>query len=317
MHVTSGRWKLGFGLALCTTALWSVLPIALKLLLEEMDAYTITFYRMLAATLVLGAFQAARGKLPKLSELSGAWWLLAVAAVGLAINYLGYLIALYYVSPGTAQVVIQLAPMLLLLGGLLFFRESFGRVQWFGFGILAVGLLLFFNDRLSEFTNLSGAYAFGVFLVVIASVTWATYALAQKQLLKHLDSENIMLLIYVASVFMFLPLSTPATLTGLSGFGFALLAFTSFNTLAAYGCFAEALDHWEASRVSAVLAITPLLTLLASEWISHIWPDAGIEEQLNTLSLVGALLVVGGSILTALGRSRPRTDPEACVESVH
>ncbi len=37
MHKTTGRWKLGLALALTTALLWSVLPIALKLLLGQMD----------------------------------------------------------------------------------------------------------------------------------------------------------------------------------------------------------------------------------------------------------------------------------------
>jgi uncharacterized membrane protein len=37
MHQTSGRWKLGFALALSTAMLWGVLPIALKIALKSVD----------------------------------------------------------------------------------------------------------------------------------------------------------------------------------------------------------------------------------------------------------------------------------------
>ena len=40
------------------------------------------------------------------------------------------------------------------------------------------------------------------------------------------------------------------------------VVFCALNTLAAYGAFAEALVHAEASRVSVVLALNPLLTML-------------------------------------------------------
>ena len=47
----------------------------------------------------------------------------------------------------------------------------------------------------------------------------------------------------------------------LDAIGLWLLAYCALNTLVAYGAFAEALAHWEASRVSTILATTPLLSL--------------------------------------------------------
>lgn len=304
MHRTSGEWRLGFLLALATALLWGMLPIALKLLLGAMDVYSITWYRFLAAALILGAFVARRGDLPRLQHLGAAGlWLMLIAALGLTGNYLFYLLGLAHISPGAAQVVIQLAPMLLLLGSLVIFGERLGRRQLLGLIALLAGMALFFNHRLAEIFGSFGSYTLGIVLILIASVTWAAYALAQKQLLNKLASEQIMLVIYVAGALLFLPTAAPASLLSLDGFGLFLLAFASLNTLFAYGAFAEALDHWEASRVSAVLSITPLLTLLFSYLLGLITTRVS-AEPLNYLSLCGALLVVIGSMLTALGGRR-------------
>ena len=136
-------------------------------------------------------------------------------------------------------------------------------------------------------------------IIILAAVAWAAYALAQKQLLRQLASENIMLLIYAAGILIFILPADLISVLELNQSGLGLLIFASVNTLIAYGAFAEALDHWEAARVSAVLAITPLLTLgwmaLYSAVVGDIEP-----EPLNTLSLVGAVLVVAGSILMSL-----------------
>jgi len=40
-----------------------------------------------------------------------------------------------------------------------------------------------------------------------------------------------------------------------------LLVFCCINTLIAYGCFAEAMNLWDASKVSATLALAPLFTI--------------------------------------------------------
>lgn len=311
LHSTSGNRRLGFLLALVTVLLWGVLGIALKLLLVAgMDAYTITWYRLMTSAAVLGVFQARRGRLPRLRSLDGRWWgLFAIAVVGLLGNYVLFAAALNYVPPTTAQLVIQLSPILMLIGSVTIFHESFTRPQWFGVAGLIVGLALFFNERLGDLVRLSGAEAFGAALVVVAAIIWAAYALAQKQLLVTLSSVNILFLIYVVGTVLLLPLSSPGQIASLGRFELGLLAFGVFNTLAAYGCFAEALEHWEASRVSAVIALTPLVTILAVYAILAIWPSAEVGTRLDTLGLAGATLIVGGSMLTALWRPAQAIDP--------
>ena len=87
---------------------------------------------------------------------------------------------------------------------------------------------------------------------------------------------------------------------GLTSFQFGLLAFTCLNTLVAYGCFAEALNLWDASKVSATLALAPLFTIGTLKLIVFINPDYAFSDRLSWLSIVGALLLIVGSALTAL-----------------
>ena len=68
----------------------------------------------------------------------------------------------------------------------------------------------------------------------------------------------------------------------------------------AYGAFAEALAHWQASRVSATLAVTPLITFACAAVGSLIWPLWITAEPLNVLAYTGAALVALGSAQTAL-----------------
>ena len=307
LHQARGNPRLGLLLALCTVVLWGFLSLALKLLLEGMDAFTVTWYRLTASALVLGVYQAHRGRLPAVRRLGrNQWVLLAVALVGLVGNYVFFLVSLEYVPPATSQLVIQLAPILFLLGGLLIFKEAFSRMQWIGLAVLVAGLLLFFNQRLPALLALSGAEALGVGLVIVAGVVWAAYALAQKQLLMGLSSVNILLLIYCGSAVALLPLARPATILTLSPRDLGLLVFCTFNTLGAYGCFAEALAHWEATRVSAVISLTPLVTIGAVLGFAAIWPGTGMAAGLDGFGLIGGVVVVIGSVMTALGTGRAR-----------
>jgi drug/metabolite transporter (DMT)-like permease len=302
VHKLSGRWKLGLAFAVVTAAFWGVLPIALSIVLRTVDPVTLTWMRMLTAALMLGGVLAVFRQLPKLSAVGATGWVvLGLALFGLAGNFVIYVIALGYASPTVNQVVTQLSPILLMLGGIVVFHERFSWIRWVGFALLLVGLPLFFNRRLPELTNLHSGLGLGVALLVLCSFIWALYGLAQKWMLRRLQSQQILLLLYVGSTIVLTPAAHPASMLRLDALQVWMLVFCCANTVIAYGAFAEALKHWEASRVGATLTLTPLFTMAAMWILEHTAPGLVKPEQLNALSVLGALIVVGGSMLCALG----------------
>ena len=301
LHQASGRWKLGLLLALVTTACWATLPVALKITLRQIDPITLTWFRFVIAGSVMLAWLGARGGLAGFSGLQRRHWLmLLVGSVLLIGNYVFYLLGVQQTSPGNAQLIIQLAPLLMALGGIFVFHERYRWGQWLGLAVIAAGLLLFFRDQSSHSAVGQRNYALGSALVVVAAVVWAGYALLQKQLLARLSSPAILLFIYILASVVLLPWVHPAQLLGLDSRGWWLLSYCALNTLVAYGAFAEALVHWQASRVSTILAVTPLLSLAVIAAV-HAWsPTAVASESVTALGYAGALLVVLGSAMSSL-----------------
>jgi drug/metabolite transporter (DMT)-like permease len=307
LHKTSGRWRLGLALSLVTVATWGILPIFLRLLLEAMDAPTITWYRFLMAAVFTLLLLLRTGKLPKLRGLSRVTLgLIVLSIAGLCGNYICFLLGLDRMTAASAQIVIQLGPLFLLLGSLVVFREAFSWRQGVGVVVFVIGLLLFFNQRMDQLFDGGSAYGFGALLIVVASASWSIYALAQKQLLRTYSSTQILLILYLAAVVVYTPTAKPAGILELNGFQLFLLLFTGANVIVAYGCFTEAMAHWEASRVSAVLAMVPLVTLAAVEFCEAFVPWLARSEGLNALGWLGALMVVGGSMQCALGRKKEK-----------
>ena len=311
LHQASGRWRLGLGLALATAGFWATLPVALKLTLEQLDPMTLTWFRFLVAFAGTLALLWLRGGLGQLRGLGGRHrWLLVIAALGLIGNYVFYLLGVQRTSPGNAQLLIQLAPLGMLLGGVFVFGERFRGAQWVGVALLVGGLGLFFREQLQHAADAAHAtpsgYLVGSALVVLAAAVWAVYALAQKQLLLRLGSQGILLVIYGAATLLLLPFATPSALLRMDALHWALLGYCALNTLGAYGCFAEALAHWEASRVSAVLAMTPLLTILSVMAVHAVWPGVIRPEAVGVGGWIGAGLVVAGSAaVSLLGQRKP------------
>jgi len=184
-----------------------------------------------------------------------------------------------------------------------------------GFAILVTGIAIFSAGRIATFAGLEGSerHLHGNAMIALAAVTWAVYGIAQKQLLRVMPSQHIMLCIYVGCAALFLPLAELRALGGLDAAGWALLLFCALNTVVAYGSFSEALQHWEASRVSAVLALVPLTTL-AVQRLTLVWfPGFDPGPPLDATAVLGACTVVAGSLLTSLGA--PSAAPEAPAEA--
>jgi drug/metabolite transporter (DMT)-like permease len=304
MHHSSGRWRLGLALSLLTVFLWGILPIALAVTLQALDVYTVVWFRFLVSFVLLAGYLEMRGKLPQLKQLdSTSWRLLAIATLMLGSNYFLFMQGLALTSPANAEVIIQLATLLLGLGGLVIFQERYALHQWIGVSVLICGYILFFREQINNLITSQSTYLFGSGLIMLGAAVWAIYALAQKQLLQSLSSASIMMIIYGGCALLFTPLAKIETIFTLNSLHLGMLLFCALNTLIAYGAFAESLEHWEASRVSAVLALAPIITLISVELVSVILPSLIPPENITLIGILGAVLVVVGSAAIALKKA--------------
>ena len=303
LHQTTGNWRLGLGLSLITVILWGLVPVALAIVLTTLDPYTINWFRFVTAFILLGCYLAKQGNLPKVTQLRAVpIYLFAIAILGLAGNYIFFVMGLQATSPSHAEVLIQLAGVFLSLGGLVIFKERYTRYQWMGVGLLIAGFTGFFYEQLQVLATDSNRYIDGSIMLVIAGLSWAVYALIQKQLLTKLDSTHIMWIIYGACGILFSMVAKPQTLTQLNSIEWIALIFCGLNTVIAYGAFAESLQHWEASRVSAILALAPIFTIGSMGIAAWAAPGLIAPERITPLGLFGAILTIAGSMLISLGK---------------
>ena len=295
----------GFLFALLAAAMWGALPIGLQQVLKVMDPQTIVWYRFAIAGLGLLLILAGKKTLPDLSRLHRRYVLLILLGIfGLSVNFVLFNIALQYIPPTTSQVLSPLSSFVMLLVGVFVFKEKMGMHQKIGLVVLIIGLILFFNDHFADFMQFN-LYFKGVLIAFIASTIWVAYGIAQKILLLKFSSQQILLLIYLGCALIFLPFSSPKQLFELNGLQLGCLLFCCANTLIAYGSYAEALNRWEVSKVSAMMTQISIFTIIFSEMLAHVAPAIFSDQQLNSLSYFGAVLVVSGSLLSAIGHKLP------------
>jgi drug/metabolite transporter (DMT)-like permease len=298
---------MGFWLSLLTALMWGMLPVALVLLLGDLDVVTLTWTRFTFSTLCVGAFLYQRQQLPSLRQLSGkSRWILAMAVAALVGNFLLYLLGLALLNPEATQTIIQIAPILLLFGSVYLNGERLTGREWTGALILVLGLLLFFNQKLSHLFGALTAESLGVFTMVAAALSWTLYGLLQKRLLQVFSSLQLTLLIYAAGSAVLLLFITPSAFLRLTLLQIMALSFCGLNMVLGYGAFTEAMRVWQAAKVSAVIALAPIFTIVTMQLAVWGWPHLFVSSQLNALAYGGALVVVAGSMLAALGKQAGR-----------
>ena len=285
------------------------LPLMLKVLITEVDPITLTWYRFVFAGLSIVAVSGMGGlsRFGIAVRSTPTRWLLIAAGLGLSANYILYMSGLGYLTPGTAQIVLQVSPFFVVFGGVFLFREPFTQRQWLGVLILLIGCTLFFNQRFDQFRSLSSGFATGVGLVLLSALAWATYVLLQKKLAGMVGSRTTMLGCYTTGGLVLAAAVDHQSVWQLNAQMVGLLVLCTAITATSYVAFASSLRHIRASTTGIVIANIPLITLVGSLAIGP-YVDRLPLENLNTLALFGALLVVGGSALGAVpGRTNRRS----------
>lgn len=298
----------GILFALTTAFFWGFLAIALKVSAGILEPVTIVWFRFLLAFLVLFMFFAVR-KPAHLSILAKPPVLLIVASIGLAINYLGFLYGVKLTTPGTAQVVIQLGPISLGLVGFFFFREKISIRQGFGFLLAGIGLFLFYNENVSNMTGDENLFNMGILWVVIAAMAWVVYATLQKTLTRTYPAQQLNLIIFGLPAILYLPFVNLSGFRDLTSGEWLLMIYLGMNTLIAYGSLAMAFKYLEASKISIIVTMNPILTFIIMgilAWMEVAWIE---PERLSGTGIAAAMLVIAGTMM-AVARARKAAKKE-------
>jgi len=276
-----------------TAIFWGFLAVGLKIAVAKIDPFTIVWFRFALAFLVLFLIFLYKKK-EELSILVKPPLLLVVAAVFLGINYYGFMAGIQKTSPNSAQVVMQVGPVILAMIGVLAFKEKIKGRQAIGFAITMIGLGLFYREQISMMTS-KDLFNEGMMWIFIGAISWVVYAALQRGLVRRYRPQQLNLMLYGLPAFAYLFLAEPASLNGMSIQFWLLMIFLAMNTLLSYGALAEALKLSDANTVSVILICNPIITIITM-WILGVFDVPWIEKDyMSAQSLMSAVLVLCGA----------------------
>ncbi|MGI6341690.1 MAG: DMT family transporter [Bacteroidales bacterium] len=284
-------------LSVCVTALlWGFLAIVVEVALRFIDAQTMVWFRFAFAATVLLLYFVFRKPNDLKSILKKFPPALLLAGICLGFNYYGYAKGLDYTSPSTTQVFIQMGPIMLAIVGVVFYKEKFNTKQLVGIIIAFCGLVLFYFNQLKVMVDES--FNLGFLLIVFAAVSWVVYAINQKKLVKQYNTQLLNLFIYLIPALFYTPVANFSIFGNLNINQWLIMIFLGANTLLAYGFLAVALKHIEAYKVSIIITLNPIITVVVMSILYRMQVSWIQGEQLEPLSALGAILLLGGAVMS-------------------
>ncbi|MEZ5082802.1 MAG: DMT family transporter [Bacteroidales bacterium] len=289
----------GLIFASITAIFWGFLAIALKVASALMDPLTIVWFRFLVAFTVLFVYFSFK-KPEYLNILRNPPLYIIIASLGIGINYVAFLYGLKLTSPSTAQVIIQVGPILLGVVGLIFFKEKISRRQAIGFMIAGIGLFLFYRQSLAKMASDEEMFNMGILWIVVAAMAWVVYATFQKILVRSYPAAQLNLFLFGLPVLLFIPFIKPMAFLELNVGQWALMIYLGLNTLIAYGSLALAFKFLEANKVSVIITLNPIITFILMGVLTSMEVQWIEPETLSTRGILTALLVLSGAIMAVV-----------------
>ena len=289
--------------ALFTASLWGFMAIILKVITYDLSPVTVVWFRFAFAFAILASWTLIFRR-ADFSIFKRPPFLLLLAALFLAGNYTGFITGIKYVSPTSSQVFIQIAPVSFALSGILIFREHVNWKHIVGFILVLAGIGLFYSEQLRDLTSGADHFTLGMMLVLGGGLSWAAFATAQKALLKKIGPNQLNLFIYGSCALAMAPLVKFSQLGALSAVNWYILIYLGLNTVLAYGSLALAIKLTEATRVSVIITLNPIITFISLAILTRLQVEWIEPEAFTLISLFGALSVLAGAILVIMAGKR-------------
>jgi drug/metabolite transporter (DMT)-like permease len=295
MELPSSTLK-GIGLTSITMFMWGFLAIVLKVISRDLSPISIVWFRFLLAFMILFFYYFFSVR-KKISILGKPPLMLIFAALFLGFNYLGFNVGIHMTTPGNAQIFTQLGPVLLALAGIFIYREEISSLQIIGFLLIIVGLILFYFQQITFFTDKILQYNKGIVWVIFGAIYWALYAILQKEMVQDFPPQQLNMVIYGFPAIFFFPFADFKAISTLGWIDWILLIFSGINTLIAYGTLSAAFKYIEANKISVIITLNPIITFITLEILKQFNVSWIKPENLNLISASGASLVLIGAVL--------------------
>jgi drug/metabolite transporter (DMT)-like permease len=284
-----------FLLLVLVVMIWGSYPSLVKLALRDMPPFTLAALRCTLASAILAGLLwrgGGRGEPPITRTDLPVLTVLGITGITIStgIFYLG----VAQTTASNAVILTASTPVLVALGGHLFFGERLRPIQWAGAACSALGVLL--TVTRGEIRLLQAPPHLGDGIVLVGQVAWATYTLLGKRVLTRLSPGSATAAAYLIGTAFLIPIALaaapafpPARFASLPAW--AVVVFQGTLGTLAHVWYYRGVQAVGASVAAMFMNLQPLVGILLA--------TALVGESVSVAQVLGTVAILLGVWLTA------------------
>jgi drug/metabolite transporter (DMT)-like permease len=289
----------GYLLAAAAAVLWGFSGVVTKYLLRrQMRPDELLVFRTLLASAILVIWLGLKS--PRLLKVRRAdlLSLILLGVVGLVLNQGFYYLSLTMVSVGCSLLLQYLAPVHLMVYGVLSKTERVTGGKMAAAFTAICGCALMVLGQEGGVARISLA---GVMCAIGSGLCFAFYTAYGKQVLKSYDPRTMITYTFLTSAVVWLTIRPPWKIDW-AGINFSMWVFFIYlagvATILPFALYSSSLRYLEASRSS----LTSMLEPVVATSVAWLW----LGEKMEPMQIAGGAAVVGGVLLLQI-ESRMRS----------
>src|SRR5262245_24957433 len=280
----------GYLLAAAAAVLWGFSGVVTKYLLRrQMRPDELLVFRTSLATAILIVWLGLKS--PQLLKVrrGDLLSLILLGMVGLALNQGFYYLSLTMISVGCSLLLQYLAPVHLMIYGVLSKTERVtgGKIAAAFTAICGCALMV-----LGQQGGIARISLAGVMCAIGSGLCFAFYTAYGKQVLRSYDPRTMITYTFLTSAVVWLTIRPPWKIDW-AGISFSMWAFFIYlagvATILPFALYSASLRHLEASRSS----LTSMLEPVIAASVAWLW----LGEKMEPMQIAGGAAVVGGVLL--------------------
>jgi drug/metabolite transporter, DME family len=292
----------GYMLAAAAAVLWGFSGVVTKYLLQRhMRPDELLVFRTLIAAAILIFWLGLKS--PQLLKVRRAdiFSLILLGAIGLALNQGFYYLSLTMVSVGYSLLLQYLAPVHLMVYGVLSKTEQMtgGKIAAAITAICGCAMMV-----LGQEGGIARISLPGTMCAIGSGLCFAFYTAYGKQVLKSYDPRTMVTYVFLTSAVVWLTVRPPWKIAWASidlSMWVFFIYLASVATILPFALYSASLRHLEPSRTSLTSMLEPVVAA------SVAWPWLG--ERMEPAQIAGGAAVVGGVLLLQIESQMRATGP--------
>ena len=268
--------------------------IVAKIIVREVDAFTLTLIRSVIAAAAMGLILLVRGGPIRLLREERRM-VLFLSFIAIPVNQFLFLFGMRFTTASNAALLYATTPILVLVFSRLFLAERLTRVKIVGVILGFAGVMTVIFER---GVSASMEYLLGNVLIGFAVMAWGLYTVFGRRLIVRYGAVEASSLTLIIGTLMFIPIGIvpalrfPFETLSVSSW-MAILYLAIITSVLSYFLWYFALGRAEASKVALFANLQPILTTILAVVL--------LGQEVTVAFVVGGVVALGGVIIAQYG----------------